>query len=288
MMPWVESFERPTTIREALRVARRAGRGARFVAGATDIAVQADRNVRILVDVLRLGLSYIKRDRRGWRIGAATTMAQIEHSRETQRLANGILAYAASTCGSIQNRNMATLGGNLGNASPAADSAPPLLVLDAEAVMVGVRGRRRLPLTKFFLGVKKTALNGALLVEVFIPRLPKGHSGWAFQKLGRIQSDIAVVNAAAGLGLEKDGRCLWARIALGAVAPTPLRMFAAEKLMAGKRLDRALLAAVAEQVKRDVSPITDVRSTASYRREMAGVLVRRALIECAARMGHAI
>jgi len=216
MMPWIESFQRPTTIPEALQLVRRGGRRTRFVAGATDVLVQADPSTRILVDVTRLKLNYIKRQEKGWAIGAATTMAALEQSKEMQRLADGILAQAAATCGSVQNRNLATIGGNLANASPAADSAPPLLVLDAEVVMVGPKGRRRLPLTKFFRGVRKTALNGALLVEVFIPPLPKGRAAWSFHKLARLASDISVVNAAVGLGLDGKGNCQWARIALGA------------------------------------------------------------------------
>ena len=286
MMPWIESFQRPTTIPEALQLVRRGGRRTRFVAGATDVLVQADPSTRILVDVTRLKLNYIKRQGKGWAIGAATTMAALEQSKEMQRLADGILAQAAATCGSVQNRNLATIGGNLANASPAADSAPPLLVLDAEVVMVGPKGRRRLPLTKFFRGVRKTALNGALLVEVFIPPLPKGRAAWSFHKLARLASDISVVNAAVGLGLDGKGNCQWARIALGAVAPTPFRLLEVEKRLQGKRLDRALVEQACAQVGEQVRPITDVRSTSSYRREMSGVLVRRALLECAEGMGH--
>ncbi len=286
MMPWIESFHRPTTIPEALRLVRRGGRRARFVAGATDVLVQADPSIRILVDVTRLGLDYIKRQRKGWAIGAATPMASLERSKEIQRLADGILARAAATCGSVQNRNMATLGGNLANASPAADTAPPLLVLDAEVVMAGSKGRRRLPLRQFFRGVRKTALNGALLAEVFIPTLPRGRTAWSFHKLTRLASDISVVSAAVGLGLNSKGHCQWARIAVGAVAPTPLRLVEVERLLQGKRLDRALVDEACEHVRQRVRPITDVRSTASYRREMSGVLVRRALLECAERMGH--
>jgi len=248
--------------------------------------VQSDPSTRILVDVTRLKLSYIKRQQGGWAIGAATTMAALEESKDIQRLADGILARAAATCGSVQNRNMATLGGNLANASPAADTAPPLLVLDAEVVTVGSNGRRRLPLRKFFRGVHKTALNGALLVEVFIPALPRGRTAWSFHKLARLASDISVVNAAVGLELDSQGHCQWARIAVGAVAPTPLRLVKVEKLLQGKRLDRALVDEACEQIRQQVRPITDVRSTASYRREMSAVLVRRALLECAERMGH--
>lgn len=263
---------------------RRGGRQARFVAGATDLMLQADRSVRILIDVTRLGLAYIKPQRGGWVIGAATTMSMLEHSAEMGRFADGILARAAAASGSVQIRNVATIGGNLANASPAADLTPPLLALDAQVVIVGQKGRRRLPLSQFFHGVHQTALNGALLAEIFIPPLPKGPSAWSFQKLGRVESDIALVNAAAGLGLSKDGRCLWARIAAGAVAPTPLRMQGVEKLLEGKPLDRALLEEACELVSREAKPVSDVRASALYRSEMIGVLVQRALEDCAARL----
>ena len=286
MMPWVESFDQPTTIPEALRLIRRGGRGARFVAGATDLLVQRDRSIRFLIDVTRLRLDYLKRQRGGLAIGATTTMTTLEHSPVIRRLADGILAQAAATCGSVQNRNLATLGGNLANASPAGDTAVPLLVLDAEVVMANLKGRRRLPLDQFFHGLHKTALSGALLVEIFVPASPRGRAAWSFQKMGRVESDISIVNAAVGLGLDKQGRCLWARIAMGAVAPTPLRMYQAEKLLEGKRLDRGIVEEVSEQVSKDVAPITDVRASESYRREMSRVLVRRALLECAAGIGE--
>jgi probable selenate reductase FAD-binding subunit len=285
MMPWLEAFHRPTSIPEALRLMKRGGRGARLVAGATDLLVQSDRSIKTLVDVGLLGLAYIKPQRGGLAIGAATTMAMLEQSKHIQTLAGGIVARAASTSGSVQIRNRGTVGGNLANASPAADLAPPLLVLDAQVVIAGQKGRRRLPLAEFFKGVRQTALNGDLLVEVVIPPLARARSAWSFQKLGRVESDIALVNAAAGIALNKHGRCAWARIAVGAVAPAPLRMAAAEKLLAGQPLDEAAIAAACQQVMLETCPISDLRASEEYRREMAGVLVRRALEECMRRLG---
>jgi carbon-monoxide dehydrogenase medium subunit len=284
MFDHIEAFYQPRTIREAVRLLRRGGRQARIVAGGTDLVVERDRSIRFLVDVTRLGLDYIRQDRNGFVIGATSTMAALEHSPIIRALADGILATAASKCGSVQIRNMATVGGNLAGASPAADTAAPLLALDAMVVMVGPRGRRRVLLEKFFTGPRKTLLNGALLVESVIPALPRGRrAGWSYQKLGRIQSDIAVVNVAAGLGLDRAGRCAWARIALGAVAPTPMRAHTAEALLAGQALTQGLLDRVGDAVMQQVRPINDVRASAEYRREMSRVLVRRALAECAAR-----
>ena len=131
MFDHIECFYQPTIVREALLLLRKVGKHGRIVAGATDIVTQADRSTRFLVDITRLGLNYVRGNSRGCVIGATTTMAALEHSPVIRALAGGILAKAASTCGSIQNRNMATVGGNLANASPAADTA------------VGAAGARR-------------------------------------------------------------------------------------------------------------------------------------------------
>lgn len=291
MFDHVEAFHRPSSIPEALRLLRSAGRGGRFVAGATDVAVQADRSIRVLIDVTQLGLNYIRRKGQGWAIGAATTMGELENSRAMQSLANGILASAACTCGSVQNRNMATVGGNLANASPAADTATPLLALDALVVLACERGWRKIWLAGFFLAPGKTVLSlapgktvfsGALLVEIQIPPLPRGgRLGWSFQKLGRTEADISVVNVAAGLQLDRQGSCKWARIALGAVGPRPLRARNAESLLVGQELNNSLVDRACDEVAREVHPITDIRASAEYRREMSRVLTRRALLECA-------
>jgi len=292
MFDQLRAFHRPTTIAQALRLfrteRRRGGRGA-FVAGATDVVVLGDRRLRFLVDVTNLPLRYIRRRGGGWAIGATSRMADLEHSAELRRFANGALAEAAGTCGSLQIRNLATIGGNLANASPACDTAPPLLALDASVVIAGPRGRRTIPLDQFFRGVHRTALDGGLLVEILIPAasIPRGgRAAWSFQKLGRLKSDIAVVNAATGIVVDKGGHCTWARIALGAVAPTPLRARRAEASLVGQVPDRAAIEAAAARAAGEAKPVSDVRSTADYRREMSRLLVARALAECAGRLGR--
>jgi probable selenate reductase FAD-binding subunit len=286
MFAHIEAFHRPRTIPEALRLLRRQGKGGRFVAGGTDVAVEADPSIRYFVDVTRLGLNYIRRKGSAWVIGATTTMTDLERSPAILALANGILAQAAATCGSVQNRNMATVGGNLANASPAADTATPLLALDAQVVLASAAGRRKIPLADFFTGSRKTVLGGALLVEIIIPTAPRGgRAGWSFQKLGRNEGDISIVNAAAGLQLDAHGTCKWARLALGAVGPTPFRVRSAENLLAGQPLEAHLMERACDEVARQVHPITDVRASAEYRREMSRVLARRALRDCAAQAG---
>jgi carbon-monoxide dehydrogenase medium subunit len=289
MFDHIECFYRPTTIREALLLLRKVGKHGRIVAGATDIVTQADRSVRFLVDITRLGLNYVRGNNRGCSIGATTTMAALEHSTVIRALADGILAKAASTCGSIQNRNMATVGGNLANGSPAADTAVVLMALDAQVVVAGSRRKRKIALTEFYFAPHQTVLNGELLEEIIIPALPGGgRLGWSFQKLGRTETDISLVNVAAGLQAEARGRIKWARLALGAVGPTPLRARKAEELLLGNTLSEDLLARVGEAVMKEVSPISDSRASAEYRREMSAVLTRRALRECAAQAGVSV
>jgi probable selenate reductase FAD-binding subunit len=290
MFDRLRAFHRPTSIATALRLfaaERRAGGRGRFVAGGTDLVVQGDRSLRYLVDLTRLPLRYVRRRAGGWAIGATATMADLEHARTLHELANGVLAEAAGTCGSEQIRNMATIGGNLANASPACDLGPPLLALDASVVIAGQGARRTVPLERFFRGAHRSALDGGLLVEVVVPALPQasgGRAAWSFQKLGRLQSDIAVVNAAAGVVLDKNGRCTWARVALGAVAATPLRARRAEALLVGHAFDRAAIEAAATRAAQEARPVSDVRASAEYRREMSRVLVARALSECLERM----
>jgi carbon-monoxide dehydrogenase medium subunit len=286
MFDHIECFYRPATLREALLLLRKVGKSGRIVAGATDIVTQADRSTRFLIDITRLGLAYVRGNSRGCVIGATTTLAALEHSPIIRALAGGILAKAASTGGSIQNRNMATVGGNLANASPAADTAVVLLVLDAEVVIASSRRKRKIALADFYSGPHRTVLNGELLKEVVIPALPGGGRwGWSFQKLGRTETDISLVNAAAGIQADTRGRIKWARLALGAVAPTPLRARNAENLLLGNTLKEDLLTRAGEAVMREVSPISDCRASADYRREMSGVLARRALRECATQAG---
>ncbi len=280
----VEAFYRPGNVREALRLLQNGKGRARVVAGGTDLVVGADRSIRILIDIMHAGLSYIRRRGNACVIGATTTMAELESSPAIRALAGGILARAASTCGSVQNRNMATLGGNVANASPAADTATPLLALDAEVVLADARGRHKVPMAALYSGLRKTLLGKALLIEIVIPATPRG-GRWSFQKLGRTEGDISLVNVAAGLQLDSKGRAKWVRIALGAVAPAPIRVVSAETLLVGRKVDESALIEVCEEVAREVRPITDVRASAEYRREMSRVLVRRALEECAARTG---
>jgi probable selenate reductase FAD-binding subunit len=279
----VEQFHMPSDVHEAVRLLQRGKGKARVVAGGTDFTLQSDDSVRILIDITRAGLSYIRPKRGLLAIGATTTMTDLEESPSVRTLAGGILAHAAASCGSVQVRNIATIGGNMAHGSPAADLAPPLLALDAAVVLASARSRQKLGIGHYLAMQAQRKGANSLLVEIQIPQKPSGaHRGWSFQKLGRTAVDISLVSVAAGLELDAHGKLKWARIALGAVAPMAIRAAETEKLITGRILDRNLLEEAGTAVKREVSPISDHRASADYRREMSGVLLRRALEECAA------
>ena len=289
MFDQVEAFYRPASVGEALRLLQRGKGRARILAGGTDLAVAGGEGVRILIDITRAGLSYIRREA-GWlTIGATTTLAEMEESAALGKVGGGILRLAAAQCGSVSIRNVATLGGNLANASPAADVAVPLAALEASVVVADARGRRRLALADYLAGAQAGRFAKSILVEAAIPPGPKGrHCGWSYQKLGRTAVDISLVSVAAGLGLDAMGRVEWARIALGSVAPTVMRAHAAEQRMTGRIPDAGLVAEAAAEAAQAVRPISDVRASAEYRREMSAVLSARALQECAARAGGSL
>jgi CO/xanthine dehydrogenase FAD-binding subunit len=239
-----------------------------------------------LVDISGLGLSYIRLANGSKTpgtifLGAATTMNEITGSSLLASIANGALTHAAETVGSPNIRNVATIGGNVCSALPSGDTLTTLLTLDARLALEGANGPREVALGDFFLGPAKTVLQNELVVEIVFP-VPEPPSGTAFYKLGRTEEDISVVNAAARLRLDSEGRVSGARVAAGAVAPTPLRIFQAEDFLEGKLPEPATLAEAARLAMEAVKPITDQRATADYRRKVTGVCVRRALEQAAA------
>lgn len=284
MFAHVEEFYRPSSAREALRLLEKGRGGARVVAGGTDLVLHVEDSVRTLIDITRAGLSYIKPGGGRLAIGATTTLAELEESAAVRGLAGGILAHAAAACGSVQIRNLATIGGNVVHGSPAADLTVPLLALDALVVLVSLNGSRRKIRIADYLGAPRNRDRARTLVAEFqIPEPPaNGRCGWSFQKLGRTALDISLVSVVAGLELDGRRKVKWARIALGAVAPAPLRALATEAFMAGRVLDRALLDEIDARIACEVSPVSDQRAPAEYRREMSVVLTRRAVEECAA------
>ena len=289
MFDRVEAFHRPGSIPEALRLFQTGNGGARFLAGGTDLINHADPAIRSLIDLSHLGLSFIRKHEDGLSIGATTTLAEIESSPASRAIANGILLQAASQSGPVQVRNMATIGGRLSNRSAYAEIATPLLALDATVVAAHSRRRLKLPLADFFSVDGRLLLDGALLVEIAIPTPAGGaHVGWSFQKLGRTESDVSLVNVAAGLQTDRYGHCKWARLALGAVGPMPLRAFDSEALLTGRKIDAMLIDIASDSVMSAVNPISGVRGSADYLREMSRVMARRALLQCAEHAGWAL
>jgi carbon-monoxide dehydrogenase medium subunit len=184
----------------------------------------------------------------------------------------------------VQVRNLATLGGNLCNAAPSADMAPPLLALDAEAVITGPKGERRVPIAAFFTGVRRTVLApDELLVELAVPNPGARSGGNYLRHTPRRELDIAVVGVASQLTLGSNGVCTKARIALAAVAPVPLRATAAEQALEGQTLTPERIARAADLAVEAAKPISDQRGSADFRRHLVRVLTRRTLTTALAR-----
>src|SRR5581483_9494385 len=169
MFECVEAFYRPASVREALKLLHGGKGSARIIAGGTDVVVGGERSARFLIDITRAGLNYVRTQTttRGktWKIGATTTMAELEASPEIQALAGGMLARGAASCGSVEIRNMATVGGNMANGSPAADLSTPLLVLDASVTIANLQGRKKMALADYLTVACARRLKETLLVE---------------------------------------------------------------------------------------------------------------------------
>ena len=268
----------PNSVEEATSMLEQYGDDARLLAGGTDLLVLMKRRELIPKAVIATkkipGLRYIDVNHSGVRIGAMTTLKDIEKSSMLAEKCP-VLLEAVMTMASVQIRARATVAGNICNASPSADTAPPLLASDSLIKLIGPKGEREIPLDSFFIGPGKTVLKrGEMVAEINIPS--PSRSGWAFIKSGRTSFDLAKLNVAVVLSFN-EGSCVNAGIAIGGAASTPLRVPEAEKELINKRLDKKILANAAEIAAGKTSPITDIRSTSGYRRELAKVLLRRAL-----------
>ena len=271
----------PSTVPEALGLLRTLGNKARPLAGGTDLMIflQHGRvDAETLVDLGRIpGLAGIDGlPDGGLHIGALTRLRDIERS-PVVRHQYAALAESMRELAGIQIRNMATLGGNTCNASPAADTIPALMALDAVAVIASESGERRVPYTRFFVGPGRTVLApGELLTAIELPATAPG-TGSRYIKLAvRNAMDIAIVGV--GVSVTLDGEHVVAcRIALGAVGPTVIRADAAEAALQGKLPDEATIQAAADAARDMARPISDQRASAAYRKKMVGVVTRDAL-----------
>ena len=275
----------PNTVEDCLKILAQRGVEAKLLAGGTDLLPQMKNGV--LKPALVVDLSGIARIRRvdnghGLRIGAAVTARELEVS-PALRGPYAAIAESAALVGSLQIRNLATVGGNLCNAAPSADMAPPLVTLEAQAVIAGPGGERRVPMAEFFTGVRQTVLApNELLVELIVPP-PGPHSGGQYLRhTPRRELDIAVVGVASQLTLA-DGRCTRARIALASVAPTPVRAIAAERALEGHAVTPEAIERAAALAIEAARPIDDQRGSIEFRKHLVRVLTRRTLTTALAR-----
>ena len=271
----------PGSVDECLQILAKRGPDTKVVAGGTDLLPQLKNGV--LKPGWVVDLSAVAELRTisdapdgGLRIGASVTARELElDARVRSRFA--ALAESAAMVGSVQVRNLATLGGNLCNAAPSADMAPPLLALDAEAVIAGPSGQRRVPMASFFLGVRRTVLApGELLLEIVVPAQGAQSGGNYLRHTPRRELDIAVVGVASQVTLT-GGKCTAARIALAAVAPVPLRATDAEQALVGQPLTPQQIERAAELASGAARPIDDHRGSIEFRNHLVRVLTRRTL-----------
>ncbi len=283
-MPITHAFEyyKPTRLSDAVKLLHAHKGGASVLAGGTDLLVWLKEGLaapRALVDIKGIKeLDALALKDGTLRIGARTTFTALIESKIV-REKFPVLWEAARTVASVGVRNRATLVGNICSAIPCLDSAPALLVYEAMVVLQGPTGTRRVPITEWFVGLKKTARKPDELVRGVELPLPKKHGG-CYVKLGRYAGeDLAQVGLAILVFADHTYR-----IAHCAVAPTPQRMAGVEAILAGKPLAAALIRKACARADKDISPITDVRSSKEYRQHMAGIMLTRGLKAAAARL----
>ena len=274
------NYAAPDSLDAAVGMLADAGAGARILAGGTDVLVLLHGDLiepELIVDIKNIPeLTEISVDDGAWRIGAAASGMKLMDHEGFAAAWPGVIEGVA-LIGSVQVKGRASVGGNLCNASPAADSVPPLIAAGAMANIAGPGGRRDLPVEDVITGPGQTALEaGEMVVSFTFPKRPP-HSGDCYLRLTpRTEMDIAVVGAAVNLTLDDGGTCTAARVSLGAVAPTPLLVEDAAAALIGTSVDDAALDVLAAAASAACDPIDDKRGTIAYRIKTAGVMTRRA------------
>ncbi len=281
-------YAAPATIEEVCDLLRSTS-AARVFAGASDVLPQARAGralPELLIDLKRVPrLVSFAHDDSSWTIGAAIPAAEIVADSTFRTDFPGV-AEGLALIGSDQIQNRATLGGNLCNASPAADTGPPMVVNDARAVLASGAGFRTIPVAELMLGPGRTSLaEDEFVVEFVIERPGRGRSDAYLRFTPRTEMDIAVVGAAARVTVDGTGVCTEAGVALGAVAPTVVGVEGIDSLLRGRKIDESALAEAAVMSMAACRPIDDKRGTKEYRTHLAGVLTKRALRIAAARAG---
>jgi len=274
-------YHTPASLPEALKLLSAHGKDAKLLAGGTDLILAMKQHTVAPGHLINLktipGLSGIKADAKGLTIGALTTMAEIEGSTIIKETYTP-LWDAACVMASPQVRTLATIGGNLVSAVPSADTAPPLMVLSAQAHITGPAGERTCPVEALFAGPSACSIApGDVVTRITIP-LPAGKGAY-LKLMRRAALDLALVGVAAYVNLDAKNVCTDVKIALGAVAPTPIRATAAEAALLGKVLTEETAAQVGKVAGTECRPITDVRASQEYRCSMVEVLTKRALLQ---------
>jgi len=280
----------PDTLHDACRALEDYGSGSLALAGGTDLLVKMKHRrllPKCLVNLKSIpGLDQvIHNEDKSLSIGALVTIQELKASTLVKREAK-LLQQAANVMSSIQIRNCATIGGNLGNASPAGDGPLALLVSDASVKVRSTAGTRDVTIDELFLAPGKTILSqGELIESIRLPSTSPG-TGVAYAKHALRRTDVAIVSTAVAVTVV-DGRCLGVRIGLGSVAPTIMRAQAAEKVIAGQRADEDAIDAAAEAAANEAMPIDDIRGSARYRKQAVRETTRAALLKAVqdARMG---
>jgi CO/xanthine dehydrogenase FAD-binding subunit len=272
-------YEAPDTLQAAVALLAGATGTSRILAGGTDVIVQMETDLvepALLVDIKKIRETReIAGENGGFRIGAAVPAMEIVEHAAFSKAWPGVVD-GVKLIGSIQIKGRASIGGNVCNASPAADSVPALVAAGAIARIIGPNGMRDVPVEQLPVGPGKTSLaTGEIVVSFFLPARP-AHASDAYQRFTpRTEMDIAVVGVAVNLALDASGTCTAARVALGAVAPTVLLVKDAADALIGTRLDDAALDRLARAASAACRPIDDKRGTKEYRVKVAGVLARR-------------
>ena len=275
------NYALPDSVDEALSTLNSESNATVF-AGATDLIPQlrgGRAEPRILVDLKNIpSLMNLSFSKGTWKIGAATSVAIIKNNEKLTKELPG-LSEASALIGSDQIQNRASLGGNVCTASPGADTVPSLMVNDALVVIASNEGSRTIPVADVITGPGSISLgSGEFIIEFLVPQPPPGRSDAYERFIPRTEMDIAVVDAAARVSLDERGHCKEAKIAIGAAAPTVIRVPAAERILQGKKINDEVLTEVMEEVSKACNPINDKRGTIEYRRQVAGVLAKRVIL----------
>jgi len=275
-------YEAPSSLDQAIALLAAERGEARVLAGGTDLLVQMKTDLIepvLVVDIKGIAeLSQIKEEAGGFRVGAAVTGAELKEHPKLKSVWPGVVE-AANLIGSTQIQGRASMGGNLCNGSPAADSVPALIAAGAKASIVGPKGRRDLPVEDVMLAPRQLALTKGEIVASFVLPAKPPRTGDAYLRfIPRTEMDIAVVGCGVCLTLDAKGTCTAARVSLGAVAPRPLLVSDAAKALVGSRIDDGALQKLDAAARAACQPIDDKRGTKAYRIKVAGVLARRAAL----------